>query len=55
MNTSGTTRRGFLKTGGGVIVGTLAVTSGAIVLLAPTRTWALELSTLDSTTAPSRA
>jgi hypothetical protein len=43
-------RREFLKQGAGVIVGTLAFSSGAIALLAPSRTWALELSTLDEPT-----
>jgi hypothetical protein len=43
-------RRQFLKQGAGVIVGTLVFSSGPIALLAPSRTWALELSTLDEAT-----
>ena len=43
-------RREFLKQGAGVIVGTLVFSSGPIALLAPSRTWALELSTLDEPT-----
>ena len=41
------TRRTFITTSGGAIVGSLAFTSGAIALLAPTRTWALELTALS--------
>jgi hypothetical protein len=45
------TRREFLKRGTGILVGALAFSSGPIALLAPTRTWALELSALDEATA----
>jgi hypothetical protein len=41
------TRQRFLGTGTGLIVGTLAASSGAIALFAPTRTWALELNAVD--------
>ncbi len=40
-------RRAFLKSGGAIIVGTLAFASGPIALLAPSRSWALALVTLD--------
>jgi hypothetical protein len=42
------TRRAFLKGSGTVLTGTLALTSGAITLLAPSRTWALELQSLSA-------
>ncbi|HLQ85249.1 MAG TPA: hypothetical protein VK110_03780 [Salinisphaeraceae bacterium] len=42
-----TSRRGFLKGGGALIVGTLTLSSGSIALMAPTRTWALEVNALD--------
>lgn len=45
------TRREVLKQGAGILMGTLAFPSGPIALLAPTRTWALELSALDEPTA----
>lgn len=48
MITKGMNRRRFLKTSGGLIVGTLAFTSGPLALLAPSRTWALETEALDS-------
>ncbi|WP_148252095.1 gluconate 2-dehydrogenase subunit 3 family protein [Aidingimonas lacisalsi] len=41
-------RRVFLKSSGGVIVGTLAFATGPIALIAPTRSWAMSLDTLDS-------
>ncbi|MCG8324755.1 MAG: twin-arginine translocation signal domain-containing protein [Thiotrichales bacterium] len=40
-------RRSFLKSSGAVLVGTLAVTTGPISLLAPSKTWALELNDLS--------
>lgn len=43
-------RRRFLQGSGGLLLGTLLFTSGPIALLAPSRTWALEMSTLDSAT-----
>lgn len=42
-----TTRRGFLQGSGSLLMGTLALTSGAIAMLAPSRSWAVELSTLN--------
>ena len=50
MSLTGLDRRGFLKTSGGMIFGTLAASSGALALLAPSRTWALELETMDAET-----
>jgi len=44
------TRRRFLKQSAGMLVGVLAASSGALALIAPTRTWALSLETLDTTT-----
>ena len=38
-------RRRFLKTGSGVLMGTLTTSSGVLATLAPTRTWALSLTT----------
>lgn len=43
------TRRAFLK-GSGVLVGTLWASSSALLALAPSRAWALELKTLDQAT-----
>jgi hypothetical protein len=43
------TRRDFLK-GTGVLVGTLWATSTALIALAPSRVWALELKALDART-----
>lgn len=42
-------RREFLK-GTGVIIGTLWVSSSALIALAPSRAWALELKSLDDHT-----
>jgi len=39
-------RRDFFKTSGGVLVGTLAFASGPIALLAPSRSWSLDLQSL---------
>jgi len=50
MSQTGTSRRRFLKTSGGLLVGTIAAGSGALALLAPSRTWALELQALDADT-----
>lgn len=44
------TRRGFLQTSSHVIVGSIAASSGIISMLAPSKTWALELSALNATT-----
>ena len=44
------TRRDFLKTSGTVLMGTLATTTGVLSVLAPSKTWALELTKLDKTT-----
>lgn len=41
-------RRRFLATSGGVLVGTLAATSGALALLTPGRSWAVELKSLNT-------
>jgi hypothetical protein len=43
----GISRRRFLKTGSGVLMGTLAAGSGVLAALAPSRTWALSLSALS--------
>ena len=40
------TRRRFLKTGSGVLMGTLMATGGTLAALAPSRTWALTMSAL---------
>ena len=40
-------RRNFLKSSGAVLVGTLAAATGPISLLAPSKTWALELNKLS--------
>ena len=50
MTINGINRRQFLKTSGGLIVGTLVFASGPLALLAPSRTWALELKALDTDT-----
>ena len=42
-------RRRFLKTGSGVLMGTLAAGSGVLATLAPSRSWALSLSALSDT------
>ena len=44
------TRRDFIKTSGTVLMGTLATTTGVLSVLAPSKTWALELTKLDKTT-----
>ena len=44
------TRREFLQTGGTVLMGTIAASSGVLGLLAPSQTWALELAKLDEAT-----
>lgn len=41
-------RRVFLKSGGSALVGTLAFSSGAIALLAPSKSWSMPLDTLSS-------
>jgi hypothetical protein len=41
-------RRRFLKGSGQTLMGTLAMTSMPIAILAPSRAWALELQTLDA-------
>lgn len=48
MTDTAISRRGFLKGSGAVLMGTLAATSGAIAVLAPSRSWALELKGLDA-------
>jgi len=47
MDTATLTRRTFISTSGGALIGSLAFTSGAIALLAPSRSWALQLTTLE--------
>lgn len=42
------TRRGFISASGGVLAGSLAFASGGIALLAPSRSWALTLTTLNA-------
>jgi len=41
MSSRQLSRRTFLRAGGGVLAGTLALSSGAIALLAPSRSWAV--------------
>lgn len=43
-------RRRFMRQISGMLVGSLAFTSGGIALLAPSKTWALSLETLDTAT-----
>ncbi len=43
----GMSRRRFLKNGSGVLMGTIAASSGMLAAVAPTRTWALSLSALS--------
>lgn len=40
-------RRHFLKTGSGVLMGTLVAGSGVLATLAPSRTWALTIECND--------
>ncbi len=42
-------RRHFLKTGSGVLMGTLVAGSGVLATLAPSRTWALTMSAMTET------
>ena len=44
------TRRDFLKNSSAVLMGTIAAGSGVLGMLAPSRTWALELTKLDKAT-----
>lgn len=44
------TRRHFLHSGRNMLVGTLALNSGALGLLAPSQSWALPLAALDPAT-----
>lgn len=41
-------RRRFLQGSGGLLLGTLLFGSGPIALLAPSRSWAMEMNTLSS-------
>ena len=41
-------RRRFLQGSGGLLLGTLLFTSGPIALMAPSQSWALPMTTLDS-------
>jgi|TARA_B110000238_G_C16118201_1_gene435895 hypothetical protein len=47
------TRRDFLTTSRNVLVGTLATSTGVLRMLAPSQTWALELTQLDKVVAQS--
>ena len=47
------TRREFLHTSSSLLVGTIAASPGIISALAPSQTWALELTKLDSATGQS--
>ncbi len=44
-------RRRFLQGSGGLLLGTLMFSSGPIALLAPSRSWAMQMNTLPSETA----
>lgn len=48
MNDLLASRRSFLKGSGGILLGTLLFTSGPIALLAPSKTWALEMKSLNN-------
>jgi len=48
MARPGLTRRDFIATSGSTIVGSLAFTTGPIALIAPTRTWAIQLESLSN-------
>ncbi|TMI40240.1 MAG: tat (twin-arginine translocation) pathway signal sequence, partial [Betaproteobacteria bacterium] len=50
--TPGLSRRELLQ-GAGVLFGTLWVSSGTLLALAPSRAWALELKTFDANTGKS--
>ena len=47
----GITRRQLLKAGSGVLIGTLAATSGILSALAPSQTWAVTLNSLSESEA----
>lgn len=47
MNDTAISRRSFLKGSGSILVGTLALASGPIAMLAPSTSWAVELDTLS--------
>ncbi len=47
MSEPSVSRRSFLKSSGAVLVGTLVMSTGPISLLAPSKTWALELTGLS--------
>ncbi|TCK06055.1 tat (twin-arginine translocation) pathway signal sequence [Marinobacterium mangrovicola] len=48
MSSKNLSRRTFLKAGGGALVGTLAMSGGAIALLAPSRSWAVTTNHLST-------
>ncbi|MEZ5477719.1 MAG: hypothetical protein R3E95_09625 [Thiolinea sp.] len=50
MDTINQSRRRFMRQSTGLLVGTLVMSSGAIALLAPTKSWALELVSLETAT-----
>lgn len=48
MNSPAISRRVFLKGSGGLLAGTLAFSTGAIALLAPSSSWAMPLESLNT-------
>ena len=50
MTRTSITRRGFIASGANVVAGTLLYAGGPIAALAPSTSWALNLSTLDGHT-----
>jgi len=48
---AGVSRRQFLKTGSGVLMGTLAASGGVLATLAPSQVWALSLKSLTESEA----
>lgn len=53
MNAPSMSRRGFLKQGSGVLMGTLLFAAGPVALMTPSRSWALPLQTLSEPQAKS--
>lgn len=48
MSEHAVSRRALLRAGGALLTGTLASASGALALIAPSTSWALELEALDA-------
>jgi hypothetical protein len=48
---TGLDRRQFLKTGSGILMGTLAASSGLLAMVAPSQAWALSLKSLSESEA----